>query len=108
MDFATKIAAMRPNYLRRTLARIANAREKLAAAASEESAASLIEARLMLHDIAGTAPVMGLAETAAAARAAEDQVLVLLQGDAPQGDLKELLAALDFLYRSANEGLGAP
>jgi len=68
MDFATKIAAMRPDYLRRTQGRIANARETLAAASPEELAKALIDARLVLHDVAGTAPVMGVPAMAAAAR----------------------------------------
>jgi len=103
MDFETKIAALRPDYLRRTQRRIAHVRDTLAAAAPDALAAALMEARLVLHDIAGTAPVMGLAEAGSAARAAEDHVLALLASQAPQDGRVELLAAFDTLHRSVME-----
>jgi HPt (histidine-containing phosphotransfer) domain-containing protein len=83
MDFESRIAAMRPDYLRRNQGRLAELQESLAGSSSGDVAERLTAARLVLHDLAGTAPVMGLPEIGTLARGAEDRLVTLTQAADP-------------------------
>ena len=83
MGFEDKIAAMVPRYLMRTEDRVSKLRRVLTEAGGGGSAGAIGEVRLALHDIAGTAPVMGLAEVGALARQGDDIAARLAAYDGP-------------------------
>ena len=90
---------MRPDYLRRTQGRVVQVHQSLAAASADVAPAELSNARIVLHDIAGTAPVMGLPELGAMARSAEHRVAPLTQSTEPPSEaslhtLRQDVAAL--------------
>jgi len=101
MDFAQRIAAMRPAYLTRTQERLERLRERLDTCPEGERRAALEEARMLFHDLAGTAPVMGLAELGASARSVEDQVLGMLRSDEPVSEacIAQMSLAVGLLCR---------
>lgn len=89
MDFQQKIAGMRPGYLARTERRLKDLREAIGAGSDERGA--LLTA---LHDLAGTAPVMGLEEIGAAGRQLEAQLTSLPEDVDAAAELDLILAQL--------------
>lgn len=69
MGFAQKIAGIRPGYLARTELRFVLLRARIGR--SDDAAALLADVRAALHDLAGTAPVMGFKALGAMARRLE-------------------------------------
>lgn len=77
---------MRPDYLRRNQARTAELHNSLAAPLAADLAERLAAARLVLHDLAGTAPVMALPEIGTLAKGAEDRLIALTQAPEPAAE----------------------
>jgi len=101
---------MRPDYLRRTQGRVAQVQQALATAPADGEPALLSDARLVLHDIAGTAAVMGLPEIGTAARGAEDRVVALAQSAEPlrEAELDPLRQEIAALMEALTTALGDP
>lgn len=91
MHFEQKIAGMRPGYLARTERRLAGLRDAVASGADERG--PLLTA---LHDLAGTAPVMGFGEIGAAGRRLETQLT-----DTPE--TVDVAAELDLILAQLHE-----
>lgn len=104
MGFEDKIAAMIPRYLARAETRIFDLREMLARIDAQLGGDGIAEARIVLHDIAGTAPVMGLPELGALARNGDDLALALSGQDGPldAGKLGELRSIVESLWQEVS------
>lgn len=104
MGFEDKIAAMVPRYLTRAETRIDALRESLTRFDPDIGGEGIAEARIVLHDIAGTAPVLGLSELGALARKGDDLALRLSQSAAPPdaATLTELRSTVERLWEEVS------